>query len=171
MSPPNCQRVVVKDANIIIDLVNAGLFEMWFELGIETLTTDFVVDELRKGRQWSDVESVIQTRKLVVLSFDSEELLAIVEMSRIHRISPADGSVLFLSTRHQARLLTGDGKLRKAAHKSGIEANGVLWILDILVDESSLAKLVAAEALERMVSQGARLPPVETERRLRKWKG
>jgi len=43
------KRVAVQDANILIDLELANLFDAWFSLGIETHTTDLVVREIRRG--------------------------------------------------------------------------------------------------------------------------
>ena len=62
--------LVVKDANIIIDLANVGLLELWFSLGIPTITTDLVVLELRKGSQWEAVKPLIDSGFLVVEEFD-----------------------------------------------------------------------------------------------------
>ena len=42
-------KVAVKDANIFIDLESMGLLDLWFQLGIETFTSSFVVLELENG--------------------------------------------------------------------------------------------------------------------------
>lgn len=46
MSPPP-MRIAVQDANVLIDLELAGLFDLWFQTGIETHTTDFIRAELK----------------------------------------------------------------------------------------------------------------------------
>lgn len=42
-------RIAVQDANVLIDLELAGLFDLWFQTGIETHTTDLIRAELEKG--------------------------------------------------------------------------------------------------------------------------
>ena len=46
-SPP--LRIAVQDANVLIDLELAGLFDLWFQTGIETHTTDLIRAELERG--------------------------------------------------------------------------------------------------------------------------
>jgi hypothetical protein len=38
-------KIAVKDANVLIDLIEADLLGLWFQLGIETHTADLVVRE------------------------------------------------------------------------------------------------------------------------------
>ena len=40
-------KVAVKDANVLIDLVEGDLLGLWFRLGIETYVPDLVLDEIR----------------------------------------------------------------------------------------------------------------------------
>ncbi len=42
-------KVAIKDANVFIDLEIAGLFDLWFQLGIETHTSVFIQEELENG--------------------------------------------------------------------------------------------------------------------------
>lgn len=42
-------KIAVKDANVFIDLEAMGLLDLWFQLGITTLTSSFVVKELEDG--------------------------------------------------------------------------------------------------------------------------
>lgn len=44
-------RVAVKDASILIDLAHGGFLTPWFKLGIETLTTDLVMAEIKDPNQ------------------------------------------------------------------------------------------------------------------------
>lgn len=43
--------IAVNDTNIIIDLFNIGLFDLFFSSDIELHTTDFVLDELTDKEQ------------------------------------------------------------------------------------------------------------------------
>ena len=40
-------KVAVKDANVLIDLVEGDLLGLWFRLGIETYVPDLVLDEIK----------------------------------------------------------------------------------------------------------------------------
>ena len=66
-------------------------------------------------------------------------------------------------------LLTGDGHLRQAARREGVEVHGVLWVLDGLLEDRGLTAREAIQALRRMLDAGARLPEPEWRRRLRAW--
>ena len=47
-------RLVVQDANIIIDLMECDLFERFFHLDLEVVTTSLVLDETRDFRNVKD---------------------------------------------------------------------------------------------------------------------
>ena len=161
--------LIVKDANIVIDLVNAGLLATWFELSLQTITTDFVESELKRGSQWGDVEPLVKSGQLKVIGFSEAEVTEIFSMSVRCGVSLADGSVLFLSQKTEARLLTGDRKLRKAAEREAVEVAGILWILDHMVSKGALSGSIASQSLRDMIKEGARLPMREVEKRLLLW--
>lgn len=39
-------KIAVKDANVFIDMESMGVFDLWAQLGYETLTTSLIVLEL-----------------------------------------------------------------------------------------------------------------------------
>lgn len=53
-------------------------------------------------------------------------------------MSIADYSVWLYAEKNNYTLLTGDGKLRKSASKSGVEVCGILKIFDMLVEDYQL---------------------------------
>lgn len=161
--------VVVKDANIIIDLINGDLLAAWVELGITTLTTDMVESELKRGSQWATVEILIASQAIVVESLSADEIPQVLELKRSHNVSVQDGSVLHLASVKKARLLTGDRKLRLAAQRSEIQVSGVLWVLDILVAENVIDHQQASKGLQLIIHRGARLPGSEVQRRFDEW--
>lgn len=152
-----------------IDLTNVGLLELWFSLGIPTVTTDFVAMELRKGSQWTVVEGLIDAGLLRVVEFEPPEILTIRALAKLHRVSIPDGSVIHLAERDAAHILSGDRRVRRVSETLGIEVRGVLWILDTLVAESVIPNARAASALRLMVDHGARLPEDEVILRLELW--
>ena len=67
--------------------------------------------------------------------------------------------------------MTGDGKLRKSASKSGVEVCGILKILDMLVEDYQIiSKQNGADMLEKLFKINNRLPSREIENRLNKWR-
>ena len=83
--------------------------------------------------------------------------------------SVADLFALSFSKAEGYTLLSGDKKLREAAKKQKVPVHGVLWLLDELISEELLAKPDAIVALKKMQENGARLPAVEFEKRIRRW--
>jgi predicted nucleic acid-binding protein len=161
--------LVVQDANIIIDLHNAGLLSVWFELGIPTLTTDMVELELQQGDQWCFIEEHIQEERIEVIGFSAIELREIQSLNNKYTVSIPDCSVLYLTEKRNARLITGDKRLRKVAEHNGIQCHGVLWVIDILFEKKVIDGLVATAALGKIISFGGRLPEKEVNSRYKLW--
>lgn len=161
--------LIVKDANVIIDLADAGLLQAWFSLGLRTTTTDFVESELKKGLQWEEVSVFIEQELLLVESFSPSDILSIVELGRKNGVGAADGSVLFLAERESGVLLTGDRKLRRKSEDIGIEVRGIFWIFDTLVEELVISPKRALSALKVIVTKGSRLPQQEAQKRMKLW--
>lgn len=161
--------VAIKDANIVIDLVDAGLFSIWFSLGIRTVTTDIVAAELSRGKQWQQVEPLIENGLFEVQDYTASDMVQAVNTSRECGISIPDATVLELSKKLNAILLTGDRKLRSSSENKGIRVHGVLWVIDVLVEYQVIEKSRATASLRLLLSSGARLPLEEVEKRLVSW--
>lgn len=103
--------------------------------------------------------------------FSEDELARIVETRELvgNSTSLGDCSVLFLAEKLEAKLLTNDGALRKAASARALRVHGTLWIFDQLVEKGLLAPGQAARRLEKLLGLDRFLPKWECERRLRKW--
>lgn len=164
-------RIAVQDANVLIDLELAGLFDLWFQLGVETHTTDLIKSELEDG---GHVQALAYFKSGQVrehgLSF--EELAQISELEREvgSKAKFNDCSVLFLAMKLDAMLISGDKALRKAGRARHVEVHGTLWMMDQLVSHKVMTGEVAAAKLEHLLSLERYLPAEECELRLRKWK-
>lgn len=158
--------LAIQDANILIDLHNAGLLELYFRLGIETHTTDLVLREVSQP-----VQEYVLRGQLKVKAFSSDEMLALVAFmaKQPSGLSLEDCSVLQLALEMKAILLTGDNKLRNHAEKSKVETRGVLWLLDVLVAEMILDHATAIVCLERLMKTNPRLPVDECQKRMKIW--
>jgi len=50
-------KIAVKDASILIDLIEGGLLDSWFSREIETYATNLVLGELTEQEQSSQIEA------------------------------------------------------------------------------------------------------------------
>ena len=164
-------KVAVKDANVLIDLLEADLLGLWFRLGIETHTTDLVVHEVRQPEQARVLLMMIQAGSLTIHALPAARLNAVSKTASVLKVSLADASAIALAEELSATLLSGDGRIRKEAQLRGIEIRGLLWVLDEMVASNLLSPRDAAERLTRAMAAGAFLPSHECQERLRRWQG
>ncbi|MBN1560633.1 hypothetical protein JW998_10315 [candidate division KSB1 bacterium] len=80
-----------------------------------------------------------------------------------------DFAGLLAAFEHEAILVTGDAKLRKAAEEKQVTVHGVLWLLDELVRHTILTPAQAATSLRKILDRDSWLPQKECEKRLAKW--
>lgn len=102
-------KIVIKDANVLIDLEVAELFDLWFQLGHETMTTDLIVAELRKGRHLRALE-YIRAGHIRVESCSPDFLAESFALMQEIGDGPSfeDCTVLLLAMQRDAMLLSGD---------------------------------------------------------------
>lgn len=170
MSEPRL-KIAVQDANVLIDLEMAGLFDLWFQTGIETHTTDLIRAELEKGDHHQAL-SYFKSGQVKEHSLTYEEMLEVSELEREvgNKAKFNDCSVLFLSIKLGAMLLSGDKPLRTAGAERQVEVHGTLWIFDQLVERKILSGNVAAAKLEHLRNEERFLPDAECQSRLKKWR-
>jgi len=162
-SPSLC----VVDANILIDLHVGGVLREAFSLSIRLVAPDVVIGELEVPDGERLLEYGLESRTL-----SGEQVQEVIHLrARYRAVSANDLSALVLARALQVPLLTGDRHLRKAAGKEGVTVHGTLWLLGEMVQRGAITPLRAAEALERMLNRGSRLPWAECQRRIRRWRG
>lgn len=160
----------MQDANVLIDMELAGLFDLWFQTGIETHTTDFIREELDIGGHVQAL-AYFQSGQVRAHGLTFEEIVAVSDLEREigSKAKFNDCSVLFLALKLDAMLLSGDKPLRKASKDKQIEVHGTLWIFDQLVERKLLPSGIAASKLEHLRSLDRFFPQAECELRLRRW--
>lgn len=163
-------KVVVEDANVLLDLVNGGILGLWLGLDFRNCTTTLVWHEVRDFEQRQQVQPFIDSGLLILCDVDPQSWPTINEFSVRQGVSISDASVWLLAETESAILLTGDSKLRKSAKSTGVAVRGVLWVIDQLVEQAKLTKLMAADALSKMLAAGAFLPTEECRSRIAKWR-
>jgi hypothetical protein len=164
-------KIAIQDANVLIDLELAGLFDPWFRLGVETHTTDLIRLELEKGRH-DQALAYFASGQIREHRLSFEELRQVGELEREVRNKArfSDCSVLLLARKLDAMLLSCDKALRDAAKARHIETHGTLWIMDQLVEHQFIPPAVAAAKLDHLLSLKRYLPKAECQARLKKWR-
>ena len=117
--------LVVQDANIIIDLIECGILELFFCLELEVITTSPVLSEITQVQQQTSFKPAIRNKWLQVIEISTIEYLHL-QLLNLPGLSVTDKSVLRLADIRYACLLTGDGKLRKTAESCNVNVRGVL---------------------------------------------
>ena len=100
-------KIAVQDANVLIDLELAGLFDLWFQLGIGTHTTDLIKGELEDG---GHVQALAYFKSGQVqehgLSFEELDQVSALEREVGSKAKFNDCSVLFLAVKLDAMLIS-----------------------------------------------------------------
>lgn len=166
------ETIVVSDTNIFFDLLSVDLLDDFFRLPCKIATTDFVVNEIERPEQLGRLLAFIESKKLDVAAFESDEVNTITELykNRDNNVSLADCSVWYYAKKNNGRLLTGDGKLRKSAEADNVKVSGILYILDNLIEYEILSKANCANKLANLINLNMRLPKSECEKRIKKWR-
>ena len=166
------EKIVISDTNILLDLLSQNILEDFFSLPCEICTTDFVIDEIVQPDQQKIIDSFVKSKKLEVVQFSSSEFSNITNLFVMNpnNASLTDCSVWYYAKQTNGRLLTGDGKLRKAAENDNIKVSGILYVFDNLIEYGILSEKDAADLLENLMKINLRLPKDECEKRILKWR-
>jgi predicted nucleic acid-binding protein len=160
-------RLVVTDANIIIDLAAGDLLDEAFRLvDVEFCTPDIIyVEEL------ADRYGVLPALGLKVVSQPAEDVHYVEVLRRRYpRPSTNDLFALALARSLNCPLLSGDRSLRIAAETEHVEVRGTLWLVDTLLRSSRINLERAVAAYAAMRKDGSRLPWDEVDAQLKRWR-
>lgn len=159
-------KLHINDANILIDIVQLDLVGPFLALEFEMYTTDFVFEELESFQK-----EVLISEKLIILKTNENELLHILELTTQHNgLSFEDCSVWYYAQKMEGVLITGDGRLRTKAKAAGIEVKGIIYIIEEIMRQNILEKLICVEKLEALKILNNRLPIAEIDRRIELWR-
>ncbi len=165
-------KVVVNDANILIDLVDLGLLPLFFLLKFEFHTTELIINELFEDQQLA-LSPYIKSGKLYVEEICEEDLAEIFAMKNNKpMLSEQDCSAFHKAQKHGAVLITSDNTLRKFAINQNIEVHGHLWVFDHLVRNGIMSGTEAAKKLHELcqiINPKLGLPVSECQQRFKEW--
>lgn len=165
-------KIVVNDANILIDLCKLDMLEAFFRLQYDFHVVDDVWEELNSQHQIL-LRPYIQAKRLVVVE-DTVEITDILQIKQQrNQLSIPDCTSLLYAKEQKSILLTSDKNLRTTADQHKVEVHGHLWVFDNLVDDKILIKSVAAAKLHTLITEvnpKLGLPKAEYEARIRDWR-
>ena len=164
-------KVVINDANILIDLARLELLSEFSKLDFEIYTTDFVLEELNT-EQKLPVNELVESESIILIQTEEIEdysgIRQLLESST--GLSFEDCSVWYYSKKYKGTLLTGDGKLKKEARKNGIEVRGIVYLFDELLRQNIIDFEIAMVKIEELKQLNNRLPKKEIDKRIELWK-
>lgn len=165
-------KIIVNDANILIDLVELKILPYFFKLEFEFRTTQLILDELFDEQQ-EELIPYIETGKLILDTFSIDELTEISSLQRTKpKLSEQDCSAFLQAKKMGAVLITSDNLLRKFAFSQNIEVHGHLWVFDALFDNNIISGERATDKLNLLcdeINPKLGLPNMECQKRINKW--
>jgi hypothetical protein len=162
-------KIIVNDANILIDLVDLKILPHFFQLEYDFHTTEMILDELIL-EQKEALDPYIETGRLIIDDISDDDLIAIVNI-RISKpnLSEQDCSAFYQAQKVNAALITSDNTLRKFAQANNVEVHGHFWVFDNLFDNGLLTGSRAIEKLDELcnvVNPKLGLPQLECQKRI-----
>ena len=158
-------KLLIHDANILIDLIKTESVRQFFSLEYEMITTNAVLQELRADQR-CELDAVINGRKLVIRQIKEKEDNFIIQLvEKNPALSFPDCTVLFVADDMKATLLTGDQKLRSCAEGRGITVSGIFWAFDEMLKKKKLTRAEYKEKLAVLKQVNRWLPADEFEKR------
>lgn len=163
-------RIIINDANILIDLVQLDLMNEFIQLEMELKTTDFVYEELNE-EQKIVITSFIDSGDIeLIVTEDVEDYDRIINiMESSSGLSFEDCSVWHYAEKLEGILLSGDGRLRKQAIANGISVRGILYIFDQLLLANLITFELAIDKIEHLYEINPRLPINSKNERILRW--
>ena len=162
--------IVISDANILFDLLTSELMEAFCRLPFQRWTSDFILQEIRDPNQKQIVDNIIENNELHIRESTFEEIITIKSFQERYKpLSISDCSVWLMAKEMNARLLSGDRKLRIVAEADGIEVSGILFVFDKLIENGIIDFQTAVDKLKYLMSVNNRLPEAECAEKLKEW--
>lgn len=168
-------NLIVSDTNIFIDLINGNLLAEFFSLPYKISTNILVLNEITDKKEFETLSPYIKNKKLDVHEIDAAEMSSIFELKNApntsSRLSIQDCSVWLYAKNTNARLLTGDSRLRKAAERDGVKVSGILYVLDSIDNLKKATAKKLSKSLKQIMTKNkqSRLPIDECLKRINKW--
>ena len=153
----------VSDANIFIDLEKIGLLGEFDKLGIQIATSDFVLNELHTPQK-----ELAEKMKIEICALSPNELAEFLQqyqaLGRV-KISVQDYSIYYFASKYGGKVLSNDKALRNFAKRNMVGVQGIFYILDLIIQESTLEQHIIKQAIALLL-HNSWLPKNEINKRL-----
>lgn len=160
-------KVLITDANILIDLLKTETISRFFKLDYEIHTTQSVINECDDEQQ-EVLNRHIRGGRLLIFSMGANDDDHIEYLlGENPGLSHADCTVLYVARNLDAILLTGDRKLRSVTLVYNIEVRGIFWVFDEMLKQKIIEKKVYIKKLLRLKEVNRWLPEDEFKKRLK----
>jgi hypothetical protein len=146
-------KIIVNDANILIDLVKLDILPHFFQLPFSFHTTDIIFEELDQEQQEMFLP-FITNKQLIVENFTGEELLAMATL------------------KEEKSQLSLEENLRNFAVTKAVIIRGHLWVLDMLFEHNVLQGTEVTQLLTTLqndINPRLGLPQSACEELKQKW--
>lgn len=157
-------RLIIIDANILIDIEVSGLVEQVFRLDYEFAVPDILYEE-----EITPYTSDFKGTALKAIEIDEDTNDLVLEKQDKYKattLSRNDITALVLAIKHECILLTGEKDLRQTANNEGVEVHGMLWLIEQLFNNDLISLNEVQAVYEKMKRGDSRLPWDEVERQL-----
>ena len=152
----NTNQILVKDACIIIDLIELNLLKSFSMLNYEVITTSAVVLEITDENQKIELQESLEVGEIKIE--DNGSLMDIMALQEKYKgLSYADASVLEVALRRQVMLVTADRLLRKAAVNEENAVHGTLWVVETLHYNRIITVKMAIEKIKELMQINKRI--------------
>lgn len=161
------KRLIINDANVLIDIEKAELVDLIFELDYEFAVPDVLYEE-----EISPFTSEFKGSPLISMEFDDEVSELLFEKQEQYKetaMSRNDISALVLAIQHECMLLTGEKILRSTAKAEGLEVHGTLWLVEELFNNNLMPVEDVEKAYEKLKKAGSHLPWDEIKKQLKRF--
>lgn len=119
-------RLLISDANILIDMEEGELLEPMFRLPF-----DFCVPDILYHEELQERHSHLPEMGLNVAPLEPESMSDAANLiARYSRASRNDCFALALARQENCPLLTGDRELVRAAENENVPASGTIWLVE-----------------------------------------
>ena len=149
-------RLLISDANILIDISAGNLLNVMFRLD-----HDFGLPDVLFVEELQAQHPELPGMGLKILTLESEAVADMVALQAKHHktgVSVNDCMALALARQEQSTLLTGDGALRQVALAEGADVKGTVWLVGQMLEAGLVDGERARRAYQAMKEDGSRLP-------------
>jgi len=157
------KKLLISDANIIIDIIAGELVEAIFALPYEFGVPEILFAEELEGQHPEIQQAGLKLMELQPDSMDAA--MRYFENNPTNTVSVNDCLTLSLAQQEQCTLLTGDAKLRQLSMVEGVAVKGTLWLIQQLFDNKLIDADKAEAAYRKMLHDGSRLPEKKSQSR------